>query len=567
MNLDNFKMVLLEQIFLEIQKKVQNSIYSNDKDIIKEELKPDGVYFNERSVTLNPKTSQFIDNEIIELKDLVFYEENTEEENDYKFILKKLKKIYFNNCTFLVNKLIFENQQINYDNCKFKSKHIFNPCTLLKDKETLYSNCEFFNGVFFPSQLIAINIPLFQNCEFHGVIKAENIIFNKQVFINTKENKYKLNTLSLKNCTFNDKFIIFDIDKGLYKVRLLDLTNSIFVCEKNKESKVKIQFCDIDEASFYNTKFQDLADFYQTKFKKVSFERTDFEKISVFSECEFDCDVDFKYTKFLGKAIFRDTVIKGKLDLRNTIFDDEANFLDITSKSRKFFNEKDNKEEFKGEATDIKVANRETARVIKNFFDSSNNTIEANRFYKLEMEERRKEFKNIPFFEKNDNHIFEMLIFFFHKIFSNHSQSWALVLFWIIFISFISSYLFIDNYCIVEMSVIYEKYDLIYTNLLTKYKGWLVLCLLFFTTIIMFGLIDKKWHISALFIFVIIISLLFYINLSKDYSLHYLSNLINPFSIMIGKEKLTIGLLIYKITIAYLIYQLIISIRQNTRRK
>ncbi|PUE66066.1 hypothetical protein [Arcobacter caeni] len=33
------------------------------------------------------------------------------------------------------------------------------------------------------------------------------------------------------------------------------------------------------------------------------------------------------------------------------------------------------------------------------------------------------------------------------------------------------------------------------------------------------------------------------------------------------EKELTFGILIYKITIAYLIYQLIISIRQNTRRK
>jgi len=47
----------------------------------------------------------------------------------------------------------------------------------------------------------------------------------------------------------------------------------------------------------------------------------------------------------------------------------------------------------------------------------------------------------------------------------------------------------------------------------------------------------------------------------------FLANQLNPFSIMTGKEYLTFGGLIYKVIIAYLIYQLIISIRQNTRRK
>ena len=61
---------------------------------------------------------------------------------------------------------------------------------------------------------------------------------------------------------------------------------------------------------------------------------------------EFNKGVDFKYVKFLGKSIFRDTVIKGTLNLRNTIFDDEANFLDVTSVKREKSSE--NKKEFIG---------------------------------------------------------------------------------------------------------------------------------------------------------------------------------------------------------------------------
>ena len=78
-------------------------------------------------------------------------------------------------------------------------------------------------------------------------------------------------------------------DSKRFKIKKLDLTNSTF----EKDTKVKIQFCDVNDAIFYNTKFKDLADFYQSKFEKVNFERTDFEKISVFSESEFNCDLDF----------------------------------------------------------------------------------------------------------------------------------------------------------------------------------------------------------------------------------------------------------------------------------
>jgi predicted membrane protein len=79
---------------------------------------------------------------------------------------------------------------------------------------------------------------------------------------------------------------------------------------------------------------------------------------------------------------------------------------------------------------------------------------------------------------------------------------------------------------------------------------------------IFIGLIfDETKRKIGLSLFII----LFYWNTSIN--LNFVSNLINPFSIMTGKDELTFGILIYKITIAYLIYQLIISIRQNTRRK
>jgi len=71
--------------------------------------------------------------------------------------------------------------------------------------------------------------------------------------------------------------------------------------------------------------------------------------------------------------------------------------------------------------------------------------------------------------------------------------------------------------------------------------------------------INKFWYIGMYYIF--------YGFFSQDWLLKCFANKLNPFSIMMGSEKLTFGGLIYKIIIAYLIYQLIISIRQNTRRK
>ena len=84
------------------------------------------------------------------------------------------------------------------------------------------------------------------------------------------------------------------------------------------------------------------------------------------------------------------------------------------------------------------IANRETARIIKDSFEQQNNIIEANKFYALEMKEREKELDS-----KKD--FFEWLVFKFHGLSSNHSQDWTLVLFWIININFFYSYLNIET--------------------------------------------------------------------------------------------------------------------------
>jgi uncharacterized protein YjbI with pentapeptide repeats len=391
--------------------------------------------------------------------------------------------------------------------------------------------CDFEKGICFFRDTKADNINI--NSSIIHFLYIESDVPNIHISNNKKEiNKLIIKHNSLKSLTIHNTIIKKDflLNKEQYKKRdtfdldLLNLKESTF------EGKVKIQFYDIQDANFYNTKFQDLADFYQTIFHKVNFERTDFWSISVFSESHFKCDVAFDYVKFWGKAIFRDTIIKGTLNLRDSIFNDEANFLNITK-------EKVDKDK---EPIDINVANRETARVIKNFYDNSNNIIEANRFYKLEMEKREDELeKDIK------SNFWEWLIFKFHGISSNHSQNWLLALFWIFIISF-------------EVEV-FKKIEVIY------YLFAIILPLIFILFIFEF-----KSNKTVFNVLLIEIGLLFYIlygYLTKDYKLYCFSNNLNPFSIMTGVDKLNILELLYKVIIAYLLYQFIISIRQNTRRK
>ena len=501
---------------------------------------------------LNTSNELLIDN-------VIFFDGSYQKLLD-KFNIIKFKSCIFENC-FSYDLISTKNKKLSFEKCTIKGefKHIFSESLIFKDSEIekyyfnnlLEDKIEIKDLLFFNSKI--------DNLELEGVVLKKQLIKNNN---NIKEKFKEIKTLILKNCSIEKNFIIDsserkkENDSKRFKINKLDLTNSTF--EEN--TKVKIQFCDINKAIFYNTKFKDLADFYQSKFEGVDFERTDFEKISVFSESEFNCDLDFKYTKFLGKAIFRDTIVSGKFDLRNSIFDAEANFLDITSKSRKKYDEITNDYKFIGEPTDINVANRETARIIKNFYDNSNNIIEANRFYKLEMKKRMEEYNSL---EKSDYRTFERLIFILHEWSSNHSQNWLLALFWILSITFLYSYITNDfTYYQNDFNFINEILEMDYT------KACILIINLILISYLLYLKLEKEEQISHSIIFFLLVNFyIFYTYLTNDSYLKYFSNSLNPFSIMTGCEKITFLGLIYKTAIAYLIYQLIVSIRQNTRRK
>jgi len=229
--------------------------------------------------------------------------------------------------------------------------------------------------------------------------------------------------------------------------------------------------------------------------------------------------VKFKYSQFRSIAFFRDAKIKGKLDLRDAIFKDEVNFLDIKTN----------------------VSNRETARIIKHSFEQQDNIIEANKFYALEMQKQEESLKwRKSFLDK--------LIFTFHQLSSNHSQDWMLVLLWIL-----------------NITVLYK----ISPNITSTASNDIVIFLM--TSIITIGIflinVNKLFCYHILHNYKVILSIIFlYLFNNSNINFDTISNNINPFSIM-TTQTITFSELIYKIIIAYLLYQFIISIRQNTRRK
>ncbi len=405
-----------------------------------------------------------------------------------------------------------------------------------KFKKVSFTSCNFKQGLRFYKDTKADHLDI-QNINLPELYIAGDI---KNIYIrgnNKKIDKLTIKHLNLENLLIHNCIVRSDFllnDKLWKKDEIFGIKNLNF-SESTFQGKVKIQFYEIiDEANFYNTKFKDLADFYRTKFNKVVFERTDFEKVAVFSEAVFNQDVYFKYAKFLGYSVFRDTVIKGKLDLRNTIFDTDAdaNFLDITSEERK----RDQiTQEFYGEPKVIQVANRETARLIKSFYEYSNNIIESNKFYALEMKEREKELDKSF---KDRKNLIEWSIFKLHGLSSNHSQDPVTPILWIL------NFAFIYSMCISALQL---------DNILGYFAAFIA-----FISIFTKNKFFYKTILASNLIFPALLSFVTFATVADK---------INPFSIMTSIDCITFGLLLFKVIIAYLIYQFIVSVRQNTRRK
>ncbi|MFW3399873.1 pentapeptide repeat-containing protein [Aliarcobacter butzleri] len=395
-----------------------------------------------------------------------------------------------------------------------KFKKLIEKKTNLSEKESYFR----FDGFIFPKMdqntfkdyTFDCDLVFTQNCSFEGDIDFFQTIFNRQIYFNDCKIKGKV---SFGKSIFKDRFT-FNNMKEIKEVFF-----------KHTEFKEKVEFkkSHCEEVDFENTTFEDLADFNKTCFNEINFYKTTFKDISVFTETIFNKKVDFKHTTFEKLSIFRNSEFIDSINLKDAIFKEKANFLEIK--------------------TD--VSNRETARIIKDSFEQQNNIIEANKYYALEMKEREKELD----FKKD---FFEWLVFKIHGLSSNHSQDSTLALFWIINLTFFYSYLNIQpNDKILVFKIIFSCIAISVIACMTikipeenKERRWLTTIPTTIVCYVFYGyLVETDWQLSEF---------------SKN---------LNPFSIMRGDEPITLGTLIFKIIIAYLIYQLIISIRQNTRRK
>ena len=293
---------------------------------------------------------------------------------------------------------------------------------------------------------------------------------------------------------------------------------------KAKDKKMKFQLCTFDKHTVFTKELTDLTIIKCTFNDMVDFiniPKIEFLKIvySIFNEVvsfrELNINEFRSNMNHFSRSVFFQKITFNIIDLKSTSYNDKIEFHDIINLNNK-------------ELEIENLSNRETARIIKDSFEQQNNIIEANKYYAIEMQKREDELS------WKDNFL-EKLVFKAHGLTSNHSQDWFLASLWVI----------------------------LFGMLLTVFKSDFSFGIKTFLCLVPFLYISMNKYM-----FIVFYSLYFlFMNSINKHPLDDFASNINPFSIMTSADKLTFTELVFKIIIAFLIYQLIVSIRQNTRRK
>jgi len=341
----------------------------------------------------------------IEFTEISFPEIHQSEEDDYQYILTKLKSIEFSKCKFGCNSLDKVKIPCSFRNCTFTNKYqLYNHECIEKDS-SLYDGCIFKKQIIVPSYNSEnCKSVLFKDCKFKTKLTLTNLVSDIPIF-DLSSSDIQLRSLTINCCEFSNKFILNKIKNiSIDKIKISNsIFNSKFELKNNKVGILKIE----------DTNFKNIVDFFDTNFNEVHFEKCIIEDFIGFEKCEFGSNESsaeeeksqFVYTTFKNIPNFRSTKFKSGLDIETANFMGTPNFLNSEVSQ--------------------KNTNRETFRIIKNSFDKVGNHIEANKFFVLEMKKRRAELE-----KTNDRQ--EMFIFKWNDRLSGFGQSYLKPLVWLI---------------------------------------------------------------------------------------------------------------------------------------
>ncbi len=402
-------------------------------------------------------------------------------------VIKDLKRVTFKNCEFTYLPTIDHENiwYVEFDNCTFGtenmdwSKNILSPGNV--NKKVYLKECE----------IGSFNIGDIRDIRYNRNIELCYFLLTGG----------EIEELTIENVEIASKFYInkqYDGNDQQTKIGEVVIRNSIF------KENFKLHNCEVQRSIIKDSDFEKHADFYMSEFHRgiddedpiIYFQALNFKGLALFGDCKFDEKVVFKYITFEGYAHFRRAYFAKGLDLDYANIQQEMNF-------------------FAAAGLDSKVSkintSQETYRIIKHNFDTLGNRIEANKYHSLELDTKRRNVFHQPGskFQKAE----EFLTYNIHWLFSDHSKSWAIPLFWIFIVSVI-----VD--CLINVP--YEAY--------TSFWEYIKYCFE-------------------------------YIFICREYNPKYLSILSNT-----SIDEYPKIFLFHKVSLGYLYYQFLLAVRKDTKK-
>jgi putative membrane protein len=383
-----------------------------------------------RDITFNESVKFYY----ISFKDCVCFE---------KCIFKK--EVSFSKCAF--------NEKVDFINCIFKERTNFRGvffCSISDFSDTVFegeqNNFSFIHSFedFYCENINLKSSVDFSRADFKKTVSFERAVFEGEAdFSNVEFGKYIRNDLEYSEYAYAFKKYI---EKTAMQLKGLLKNTSKFIEIKNDENDENSFFSIIfndaifrknaifresvfeNMANFTNTKFEKLVDFHLVKFNKAQqFYSTIFLDRAIFSNTVFHEEAQFLYCQTDSNSYigFESAVFKRSLDISRSNFNDKVNFWNIELEegdiftSSKYLDDFENPEEESKSTKNIPTIYkkmRETYRIIKSYFYSQNNRIEALEFSKKEMLVYEKEVKSLST---------DKILLLANKFSNNYGTNWV----------------------------------------------------------------------------------------------------------------------------------------------
>ena len=455
--------------------------------------------------------------------------------------------------------------------------------------------------------------------------QAFNAVLKKIIGLQNRKETLTLDFINFPHFTFNNfRFTPKQNISFLYATFSgeADFSNATFTGETHFSNAVFFDESDfwdatfLEGAHFSSTTFSALADFWGTTFsKEADFWGASFSDLAHFSDAIFLGFADYSSATFSGTADLSDASFKKLADFSNTMFmkpadlsgtsfSDLANFSNamffrlanfssaifsglaqflgtssesIINFSYASFNEVDfenanfHRPNFLHMCTDADThllplsqknfSNKESARLVRAYFEQQNNITEANKYFKIEQElylqslnnkNTNKEGKEMRVENKNTIRI----ALYLNKFVSDFGTDWIRTLIVMLGFSFLAGffYVFISDDTVPILSQ--TRYAYLWTII-----GFILSVSLYISY--HFKTYLYTWGIIVVYILLLLLG-------SFRSIVNDIANLINPlnvFNIQEYFQDIALYGMMTKLIMVGLLYQFIMAFRQNTRRR